>query len=109
MLAAMTTLARLQACYSHQCNGEWGHSSGVNIQSCDNPGWWIKINLRGTPLQNQTFTEIAEGVDSQRFSPGSPWLNCHTQNVMGLGTKQNWSVSLKYFSRGLKKTAADLR
>jgi hypothetical protein len=61
-LAAMSTLAQLQTWYSHQCNGEWEHSSGVIIQSCDNPGWWVKINLIGTPLQTQPFTEIAEGV-----------------------------------------------
>lgn len=76
----MTTLARLQSWYSNQGNGDWEHSSGVNIQSCDNPGWWVKINLIGTPLQTQTFPEIAEGVDAQRFPLGSRWLSCYTDN-----------------------------
>jgi hypothetical protein len=76
----MNTLARLQTWYSHQCNGEWEHSSGIIIQSCDNPGWWIKINLIGTPLQTRAFAEIAEGVDVQRFALGSHWLSCHTEN-----------------------------
>jgi hypothetical protein len=76
----MNTLARLQTWYSHRCNGEWEHSSGIIIQSCDNPGRWIKINLIGTPLQTRAFAEIAEGVDVQRFALGSHWLSCHTEN-----------------------------
>lgn len=80
LLAAMNTLARLQTWYSRQCNDEWEHSFGVNIRSCDNPGWWVKINLIGTPLQTQAFAEIAEGVDAQRFALGSHWLSCHTEN-----------------------------
>jgi hypothetical protein len=74
----MNPLARLQAWYSHQCDGEWEHTSGISIQTCDNPGWWVKINLIGTPLQTQAFTEIAEGVDAQRCALGSHWLSCFT-------------------------------
>ena len=69
-LPAMNILARLQTWYARQCNGEWEHSFGINIQSCDNPGWWVKINLVGTPLQQQAFTEIAEGVDVRRLPQG---------------------------------------
>ena len=80
MFAAMNTLARLQAWYSRQCNGEWEHSSGISIQSCDNPGWWVKINLVSTPLESLAFTEIAEGVDARRFALGSVWLSCRSEN-----------------------------
>jgi len=80
MFAAMNTLARLQAWYSRQCNGEWEHSSGISIQSCDNPGWWVKINLAGTPLESLAFTEIAEGVDARRFALGPVWLSCRSEN-----------------------------
>jgi hypothetical protein len=48
------------------------------MQSCDNPGWWVTIDLAGTRLQNQAFTEIAEGVDAQRIALGSQWLVCRT-------------------------------
>lgn len=76
----MDTLTRLQAWYSAQCNGEWEHSSGITIQSCDNPGWRVKINLMGTSLQLHEFTEIAEGVDAQRFALEPQWLSCHIEN-----------------------------
>jgi hypothetical protein len=76
----MTALARLQSWYSQHCNGEWEHSSGIVIESCDNPGWWVKISLTGTPLQNEAFTEIAESVDDRRFPLGSRWLSCRVEN-----------------------------
>ncbi len=76
----MNTLARLQAWYSRQCNGEWEHSSGISIQSCDNPGWWIRIDLAGTALHACAFAEIAEGVDADRFAVAPGWLSCHVEN-----------------------------
>ena len=76
----MSTLTRLQAWYAGQCDGEWEHSSGIRIDSCDNPGWWVKIDLRGTRLQNREFTEIAEGVDNRHCPIGPRWLNCRVEN-----------------------------
>jgi hypothetical protein len=75
----MSTLERLQSWYARQCNGAWEHASGVLIESCDNPGWWVKINLLGTPLQSRAFTEVAEGVDGQRFALGPRWLSCRIE------------------------------
>lgn len=76
----MNTLIRLQAWYAHQCNGEWEHISGISIQTCDNPGWWVRINLAGTQLQHCAFTEIADGVDAQRFAQGNRWMSCHVES-----------------------------
>ena len=72
----MSTLSRLQDWYSRQCDGDWEHSLGVVIESCDNPGWWVKVNLKGTKLQQCSFTEIAENVDEARFAQGPQWLSC---------------------------------
>ena len=72
----MSTIERLQSWYTRQCDGEWEHSAGVVIESCDNPGWWVKINLLGTRLESCAFRELAEGVDGQRFALGPQWLSC---------------------------------
>ena len=76
----MSILEEFQNWYKLQCNGVWEHSHGISIESCDNTGWWVKINLTGTSLQNQAFTEISEGVDAKRFAVGSQWLNCRIEN-----------------------------
>ena len=38
----------LQEWYISQCNGEWEHDFGVKIETIDNPGWEITIDLEGT-------------------------------------------------------------
>jgi hypothetical protein len=78
-LDAMSTLARLQAWYSAQCNGEWEHASGVSVESTDNPGWWVKIHVLGTSLSGRQFTELAENVDANRFALGPHWLSCRLE------------------------------
>jgi hypothetical protein len=34
-----------------QCDGEWEHQYGVEINTLDNPGWRIRIDLAGTRLE----------------------------------------------------------
>jgi Immunity protein 53 len=34
--------------YAEQCNGDWEHSYGVKIETLDNPGWSVTIDLEDT-------------------------------------------------------------
>jgi hypothetical protein len=43
-------LARLRAWYSARCDGNWEHEHGVKIDTLDNPGWSVVIDLEGTDL-----------------------------------------------------------
>jgi len=110
----MSTLARLQSWYSRQCNGEWEHASGISIQSCDNPGWWVKIDLIGTPLERSVFTEIAEGVDAQRFAQVPDWMSCYKEDGVwhGAGDDAKLERILESFlawaeANGIKDGEAD--
>ncbi|MER6509415.1 immunity 53 family protein [Nonomuraea sp. NPDC001636] len=40
----------LQSWYASCCNDDWEHSYGVTIDTLDNPGWHVKIDLADTPL-----------------------------------------------------------
>ena len=40
----------LQKWYLAQCDGAWEHEWGVKIDTLDNPGWTVAIDLKGTPL-----------------------------------------------------------
>jgi hypothetical protein len=42
----------LQDWYINQCDGEWEHDEGIRIFSSDNPGWIVKINVKGTEADN---------------------------------------------------------
>lgn len=61
----MTAIKRVQNWYLQQCNGDWEHSFGITIETLDNPGWWIKIDLEGTSLENAIFelTEYKSELD----------------------------------------------
>jgi hypothetical protein len=41
-------LERLQRWYLGECNGDWEHSYGVRIDTLDNPGWIVTIDLHET-------------------------------------------------------------
>lgn len=76
----MSALDRLQQWYAKQCNGDWEHGQGISIQTCDNPGWWVKINITGTKLQPVAFRAIKENVNAQGFQMGKRWLCCQVRN-----------------------------
>jgi hypothetical protein len=36
--------------FTAQCDGDWEHSYGLSIESTDNPGWYVEIDLAATAL-----------------------------------------------------------
>jgi Immunity protein 53 len=48
-------LTWLQAWYAARCDGDWEHGYGVAIQTLDNPGWSLRINLEGTMLEGRSL------------------------------------------------------
>ena len=67
-------LEELQDWYLAQCNGEWEHGYGVSIETLDNPGWSLRIELTGTALQDKPFSPIED------TEPESSWVHCKVQN-----------------------------
>ncbi|MFB4283855.1 immunity 53 family protein [Nonomuraea sp. MTCD27] len=51
-------LAFLQSWYASCCDDDWEHSHGVTIDSLDNPGWRMKIDLVGTPLAGTALDRL---------------------------------------------------
>jgi hypothetical protein len=44
-------LLGLQHWYARQCNGDWEHSYGVTIDTLDNPGWSLRVDLTETAIE----------------------------------------------------------
>jgi hypothetical protein len=34
--------------YKSHCNGDWEHGRGIHLDTIDNPGWSLSINLEDT-------------------------------------------------------------
>src|SRR6476660_6750121 len=83
----MTSLEWLQQWYFRQCNDTWEHHHGINIQSLDNPGWLVKINLAGTPLASLAMPEIGDVslVNHRGTSGDHNWINCKVENGVFTG------------------------
>lgn len=54
----MNTISKLCEWFERQCVDDWHESYGVKIDTLDNPGWLLKIDLKGTSLQHNVFKEI---------------------------------------------------
>jgi Immunity protein 53 len=54
----MNELEELQQWYASNCNGDWEHGYGIEIDTLDNPGWHLRIELNETNLENHSFTSI---------------------------------------------------
>lgn len=81
----MNTLRELQQWFTEQCNGDWEHQQGIIIESCDNPGWWVRIDLANTSLQKQRFETISENIDIRGYPTSDEWLRCYIENGVWKG------------------------
>jgi hypothetical protein len=54
----MDTVSRLCVWYELQCADDWHEDHGIRIDTLDNPGWSLKIDLKGTSLYDRDFQEI---------------------------------------------------
>ena len=67
----MNQLSEIQSWYKSHCDGEWEHQYGIMIETIDNPGWIVKIDLQGTGLIAKKFDELKVNYDHD-----SDWIIC---------------------------------
>ncbi len=61
-------LSRLNGWYAAQCDGDWEHKYGITIETLDNPGWRMRIDLAGTPLLDRAdFSHNENEHDPQQW------------------------------------------
>lgn len=61
---SMMQLSRICSWYASQCNGQWEHEFGIKIETVDNPGWSVEVDLAHTDLEaavlDRQFVEVSE-------------------------------------------------
>ena len=90
----MDSLTWLQSWYTRQCNGTWEHGNGVQIDTLDNPGWVVNINLQDTRYNGVTDTVIVE-----QLLDDSDWVICRIVGgtFEGRGDSQKLLVIIQKF------------
>lgn len=74
------SLVALESWLNSQVDGQWEHQYGVSIESLDNPGWLVKIDLTGTNLARIDNDELL--VEQQ---DGELWIRCEVKENTFLG------------------------
>jgi hypothetical protein len=89
----MMVLSKLQNWYESQCNEDWEHQAGVSIDTLDNPGWTVTIDLDGTNLSSKIFQPI-EDMNASR-----DWIRCWVEGgkFYGVGGPQKLEEILTVF------------
>jgi len=88
-------LGRLQRWFADACNGTWEHELGIRIETLDNPGWSVKLDLSGTALDGKNFDEVEVNRSE------TDWIKCRVKNgrFEGAGGAQNLDEILGEFVR----------
>jgi hypothetical protein len=75
----MSALDDFQHWYDAQCDDDWQHAHGIRIQTLDNPGWHVRIDLAGTRLEDLPFTPVSRGDPKEHKDPDH-WIDCKVEN-----------------------------
>lgn len=67
-------LSSIQKWYVEQCDGNWEHSYSIKIESLDNPGWYIAIDLMDSSAELAKDTIINSEIDDNN------WYNIQIKN-----------------------------
>ncbi|WP_457028213.1 Imm53 family immunity protein [Kitasatospora sp. P5_F3] len=95
-LDAPDPLGFLTSWYADQCDGDWEHEYGIRIETLDNPGWSVELDLEGTGLDGVVLDRIESTQgDSwlQAWSDGSVFhLRCGPADLgRGLATFRDFA------------------
>ena len=52
----------LEKWLARHADGDWEHRNGIRIESIDNPGWTVTIDLEGTDLESIQFEKIRKEI-----------------------------------------------
>ena len=67
-------IEELEKWYYSNCNDEWEHQFGITIDTLDNPGWRVQIDLEGTKLEQVHFEEV------KNIEPELEWIVCNVED-----------------------------
>lgn len=96
----MDILEWIQSWFQKNAFDEWEHSYGVKIETLDNPGWFVQIDVRETSLENRPF-------DALKYDGGDDdWLFCDVKDCvfMGAGDTKKLKRILEIFRTWAEKS-----
>ncbi|MDR0916171.1 MAG: immunity 53 family protein [Oscillospiraceae bacterium] len=95
----MSILNWLEEWYQSTCDSEREHLYGVKIDTLDNPGWVVRIDLADTLLQGKIFDNI--NIDNG----DNDWIVCRVVNDIyeGFGDPYKLEKMLSVFKEWVEQ------
>lgn len=83
----------IEAWFRTQCDGDWEHSYGLSIETIDNPGWHVEVDLADTTWAD---LDIPFSRDERR---DLDWIQFEVRDskFIGSGGMSNLSEILSLF------------
>jgi hypothetical protein len=83
-------LSWLEHWYQEQCDGEWEHACGVTVETLDNPGWLVTIDLRGVEPEAVASTRVVSVLgeppsEMNGNKGGAVWMTCKVESGKFIG------------------------
>ena len=88
--------------YESHCDGEWEEDGGFEITNLDNPGWSVKLPLKGTALSNRNYGRVEHNYDHE-----TEWWTCWVEKdeFHGAGGPLQLRAMLEEFRRWAESPA----
>jgi hypothetical protein len=88
-------IAALEDWFSQNCDGDWEHGEGVRINTLDNPGWALDIDLAGTQCAGRPLEPVRAERDQDN------WVHCWVDGEVfkGRGGPRNLGEIVLLFLR----------
>lgn len=82
----MNILNWIENWYRKNCDGEWEHTYGIKIDTLDNPGWEVSIDLLDTPLEGKYFEK------RQYYINDNNWIHCIVKDGVFQGCGDSYKL-----------------
>jgi len=94
----------LEGWYESNCDGSWEHLYGISIDTIDNPGWHLKVNILDTLYENVTFDDIT--IERTEHD----WMFCRKidGNIDCAGGPRNLNEMLEIIKKWMEENKPNL-
>ncbi len=100
----MESLKELEEWYFSQCNEDWEHTYGIEIGTLDNPGWFLKVHITDTNMEEMKYEGFSYGVGDDADASGNDWIITKLEDgkFVGYGGPYKLNELIKLFLKWVK-------
>lgn len=84
--------------YKLNCNGDWEHTYGIRIETLDNPGWLVEIDLVETSCEGMKISIKSEKSEDDWFD-----INADGEAFTAVGDPMKLQLLISHFKEFVER------